>query len=201
MIIIFNGKTFPSFCHQKPSSVSRTGFIKSLDPGTEADTIKMDPPYQHLGLVELPDPILGCGSPQFRNRSFDNVLYTGGIFLCNCVSLTLCILKQCCRAGGESREAEIKLPPGAKAESINCGSGSSSGSDSRSGSGSIYHRLEKFFWKKIAVADLVSVNFYNLIPLLTKLYRSRGAIWICGSVEPEPKKFFSAPKYCLNEIW
>jgi hypothetical protein len=30
-------------------------------------------------------------------------------------------VSQCCGAGAESREAEIKLPPGARAEIMNCG--------------------------------------------------------------------------------
>jgi hypothetical protein len=57
-----------------------------------------------------------------------------------------------------SRGAEIKLPPVAVAEIVNC--------VSSSGSGSFLFAIDlKKFYRKIMVAEEVSVNCYNFNPI------------------------------------
>ena len=66
-------------------------------------------------------------------------------------------MKQCCRA--EGRGAEIKLPPGAGGEIMNCGSGSNSGSFL------FIKDLKQFYRKKIMVAKEVFVNYHDFNPV------------------------------------
>jgi hypothetical protein len=90
------------------------------------------------------------------------------------------------------------LPPGAGADITNCGSGSFL----------FFHRLEANFIEEIMAAEEVFENYTNL-NLILGIIKQYGAgaragagagagIWICGSVEPEPKEIFSAPQHCKN---
>jgi hypothetical protein len=86
-------------------------------------------------------------------------------------------------AGGESRGAEIKLPPGAGAANTNRGSGSFLLF--------IYHRLEEILLKKSMVAEEVLIlilivevkkgNFQGTVSYQTNLCRSQSWSRSCNS--------------------
>ncbi len=94
-----------------------------------------------------------------------------------------------------------KLPPRARAEITNCGSGSFLfTTDLKKVFIEKKSWLLKKFLKIFTILILLLKQKRYYLKYLIKLSEAGATIQRCGSVEPEPKELFSAPQHCLLHL-